>query len=937
MNNTEEQLQALLYQCEQALFTLYSGHDQTNRDTAHKWLLTTQKSHQAWQLCWRLMQTDKPPEIQFFGASMLYFKIAKNWGELQEEHYNDLRSELFKHIFTFSPGPRIVLTRLCVALGAFALNTMPEHWSNAISDIITTLQNARGSSQNGMWSMAMLEVLTVLPEEFHSGDFPPGRKLALRGELQNGVSQVLQVIQHNLLSSQPVQVRQQALKCMISWVQFGVTISDLADTLPLVFESIHNPELFDTSVDLIVEVATHPSGMRYPSYMWKFVSSVLTLGESLRTALQSGDVDTSRGLCRVMVSLAETHLKLLLSADSEEKELQGFTLVQLLLECTGAPGWYPVDEQCSEITFNFWYTLQDDISSEEPSAMEKHKAMYGPVLLSLCQVFMRKVQYPPENVWQGFSSDEKEQFRCYRQDIADTLMYVYCLLRGHCLQQLYHMLSELLAGETQPSWQSVDATLYLIQSVAEYVEPTEESFIPAILSLLPRLPSHSYVSQTALLMVGSYSEWLKCHPDHLRSVLPVLLGGLSQVHLASASTQALRGICEECVQDLEPGSLMEILTHCQTGLSGGVMKERERIRCVECIGHVLSVQDSASAVEQVKAVFTPYVEGLAQIVQQQPTAELKANLQFHLRLFVVLFKCLDPENENIGNKIHPAAVVLNDILPSLKSMAPWMQDNDVQQQFCLCLERAIGTIRDYMGGLVSGLSELVVGYFSVSPTSGILDIASTLIGMYGMVDEHYRTILLVFQRITTTTLQLLQSNLRDFPDILQSFMQFVCRGLKANPKLVFEGDGYHVNIFQCGLAALDVQESHTVRAACTFFSTFITACENEETAKRTLQEYGSYLVSQVIRGIAGGVPRQCTDYMAEILFALNRHNVTMLSRWMQEVMKVEGFPSNLVTVSQKEQFSSAVLRDRAHRRRVKESVTQFSLLCRGLYGTAYAS
>lgn len=30
--------------------------------------------------------------------------------------------------------------------------------------------------------------------------------------------------------------------------------------------------------------------------------------------------------------------------------------------------------------------IQDDISSEEPNAMEKHKAMYGPVFLSLCQV-----------------------------------------------------------------------------------------------------------------------------------------------------------------------------------------------------------------------------------------------------------------------------------------------------------------------------------------------------------------------------------------------------------------------------------------------------------------------------------------------------------------------------------------------------------------------
>lgn len=35
-----------------------------------------------------------------------------------------------------------------------------------------------------------------------------------------------------------------------------------------------------------------------------------------------------------------------------------------------------------------------------------------------------------------------------------------------------------------------------------------------------------------------------------------------------------------------------------------------------------------------------------------------------------------------------------------------------------------------------------------------------------------------------------------------SFIHFIQnifqQGLKANPKLVFEGDGYHVNIFQCG-------------------------------------------------------------------------------------------------------------------------------------------
>ena len=51
----------------QALFTLYSGQDRASRDTAHKWLLATQKSQHAWQLCWRLMQSDK---VRMFVANL---------------------------------------------------------------------------------------------------------------------------------------------------------------------------------------------------------------------------------------------------------------------------------------------------------------------------------------------------------------------------------------------------------------------------------------------------------------------------------------------------------------------------------------------------------------------------------------------------------------------------------------------------------------------------------------------------------------------------------------------------------------------------------------------------------------------------------------------------------------------------------------------------
>ena len=48
-----------------------------------------------------------------------------------------------------SPSPKAIKLKLVffMQLGAFALNTMPEHWDNAINDIITTLQTTAGCAE----------------------------------------------------------------------------------------------------------------------------------------------------------------------------------------------------------------------------------------------------------------------------------------------------------------------------------------------------------------------------------------------------------------------------------------------------------------------------------------------------------------------------------------------------------------------------------------------------------------------------------------------------------------------------------------------------------------------------------------------------------------------------------------------------------------------
>lgn len=48
--------------------------------------------------------------------------------------------------------------------------------------------------------------------------------------------------------------------------------------------------------------------------------------------------------------------------------------------------------------------------------------MFTPVYVTLVQILLRKVQYPADNVYNSMSVEEKEQFRCYRQDISDTVV-----------------------------------------------------------------------------------------------------------------------------------------------------------------------------------------------------------------------------------------------------------------------------------------------------------------------------------------------------------------------------------------------------------------------------------------------------------------------------------------------------------------------------------
>ena len=225
------------------------------------------------------------PEVQFFGASTLHTKISQHWADLPAQQHDGLRTQLLSHVLLFSSGPKMVLTRLCVALASLALNLVPQAWPQPVADLVRAFQpetdppEARGAGaasdpQEGPQDpqeppppharcLVLLELLTVLPEEFQSSRLVQARRAQLREALAGEWATVCPLLRQLLRSScSPGPVKQRVLRCLSGWTALGVELGESRGLLEDSFSALGDAELFDTAVETIVTVLSQPDAQR---------------------------------------------------------------------------------------------------------------------------------------------------------------------------------------------------------------------------------------------------------------------------------------------------------------------------------------------------------------------------------------------------------------------------------------------------------------------------------------------------------------------------------------------------------------------------------------------------------------------------------------------------------------------------------------------------
>ncbi|KAK3611733.1 hypothetical protein CHS0354_037313 [Potamilus streckersoni] len=924
----------------------------------HMWLTVAQVSPQAWTFSWDLLAPEKDVQVQFFGASCLLVKISKYWNEIPVDHYNALRTQLLEKIVHFAQGPKIVLTRLCIALSSLALNTMPDFWKDPVHSLINTFQQETSINLDStLRCTVLLELLTVLPEEFFSSNLAQNRRAQLRNELTKALPHILLLLENLMSPNSPAAVYDASLKCFSSWVQFGIVLNESESIILHVFASLQNPLLFDTAVDTLVNIFSHPDAQRFPYTIHKLMPVLLQLRDILNKAIEKFDMDTCQGVTQVVVAVAENHIKMLIDgtlSPEEEKKLQTLSFIELILSCTSVPGYFPMDEVCSNMTFTFWYILQDALLEQDKEKYYSLLPIFQPIYLKLIEHLLIKVQFPTDEVYDDWDDDEKEQFRCYRQDIGDTMMYAYGILKEPLLGYMYSALSGIINGskEVEIRWQLMEAIFFLFSSVAEGIDIEENLFLPSLLDLLPRVPFNNIkFLSTALYMIGSLGEWMNSHPECLAKVIPLILQGLRNSEVATAATLALKDITRENMDHIYP-YLQQILQASQSSLQSGVLKSREVVRLMSCIGQVLSILPFEEIMQNLSPILSPHLQELQQLVSEEPSPSVKAPLLLKLNMLSWLFATLDTERETRGNQENmvlekkqkprsqgpkPVFVLLQEIAPTLQTLVTkWISDPSVVEAVCELFKRTLQTLMDDFAPLAKDVSQLLSQMYQTVPHVSIVDLTKQLIIMFHADSRFAPVVQVLLGSVVSKTLQLFQSDVQMYTDVVEGFMTLMSQILKKTKHLILNGSFNLSEVFQAAVIGMSMAESHTVKASCLFLAELL-AQSSVPAVKEIVVANGQVLLDRILRSIGGEAPRMVTEHLADVLFVLSKHHSEYVRTWFHEFVEKEGYPSVRVTKTDKENFTKAILRERGNKRKLRELVKEFTLLCRGLLGTEYAA
>ncbi|KAG2210956.1 hypothetical protein INT47_000116, partial [Mucor saturninus] len=942
-------------------------------------LQSLQRQPYAWEIASQLLSLQSD-QCRFFGAHTFQVKISRDWETLPEDRIDWLRDELLSWLVRLCGGPIFVTTKLCLALIAFAFNTVPNQWPHFITATVDALKI--GSHAYGIPTdtihLTILEFFTLVPEEVSNANLMGGRKLQLIGELKDSIPLVLSTVSDLLFSTTTnTSIQQKALECLQSWIQYGFDLETAYPLLQKVMSLLGDEVLFEPAVEVLLESMQQSSWARYQTYRNELLACFTSEGmrEKFTLSISEEDEETGKMLAKLFTTFGETYTDYIVTqlADPNIK-----WLMTMIMQLTSYEGYFPVDQEVTEIPLNFWYVLQETLFDENILPLSTEKSAWsnecGQTALAmyreLVHVLIKNAKYPTDDVWQSWNKDVRDKFKIWRRDLGDTMINPYYVLRDEMLSILLdHSVYIINQWSSLPSAsQHLEATLFCLKSISEEISPTEDQHIARFFGqeVLGRLPKDSSIrlQNTVLLLMGSLSEWLKTHAQYLGSVMNYIAPCLSNPQLAPAASSAFADICDTCRESLVDE--LESLMHVYAAMTSSQIKANIMQKVVESVADVIQVLSPERAMGPLMSLTGDILQGVSKAllsVKEDPTTAREAIL-IQLQYLSACCRGIQSPNDDYQslmerNSVYDAyasgqlsamyATVegFNEITFAIRASclqiaSMWGADEQVMKALSHFLELGMRSTSPLLSLNFEDLVSLLETSYGIAPFSCWLDTASFMMTVYGGQADHVETLRDLLGVLTTKTLAFIHGAqaMEHYPDVVDSYFGLLSRAVRRCPMAFYQLPINMIStIFMFVIAGMGLQERLALKAALNFMADFVSQDyqENSDIAKivdTIMMNMGMQIMEQLLMGIGGRVPRSFSGPLVDVLYKITGKYIQPSRQWLHTLLATDGFPTSLASPNDKEIFLKGVLGTRSLKR-FKENANSFSIKCRGLGNTSF--
>ncbi|CRL02034.1 CLUMA_CG015289, isoform A [Clunio marinus] len=889
---------------EQAVNLFYKSQS-TDQAQLNDFLINQQRDPAAWSWLWSFLDFNKSVEVQFFGAVTLHQKLSKNWQEVPQSMHNELKEKILQKIVEFGgAGTKLVLNRLCMSLSAFIVHMLKE-WPSALNDVINMFQNQQLpnlSQHTQLW--ILFDVLSGVPDE-SCCIFTSIQRVQLKNEVYKNATIVLKTMENFInikcekhqLEDEDITSLQNVAKCATTWFKNG--------SIPL-----------DECMDNLNE-------------------------------------DIAFGIYSLFITSIECHSRTILAgicADSPEHHEIYIRVVNEILLCTDKPGIYPVEESCSTLAMGFWFMLQDEILSYD-NATEREQCIKAiePVYAHLVKILVRKSKLPDECNVGKWNSDDLETFRCYRQDIADTLLCCFDVLHVQILKLLSETLDEGIQAiqANHNNWPILEASIHGFCAISQQIESVEYPEIVKLMRVLNEIPYETLNEKllgTALETMGAYSEWVNDIPKYLPSAIELLVKGLDSP-MSSQATLGLKDLTGDChPQEMIPYA-EPLLDACQQSLLKGHLAHPESIRLMYSIGNVLSMISAEKIPNYLDNIISPCFKELQMFAEHQNSSDgARLRIMFCLNMISTLFSSLNVNKTkrlqpmNVENQPQPILLILQKTMPIFKQICDlYINDVVVIENLCKALQQALNNLMDDIKPILNDLCLLILSIFHNRCVPPAIDIAGSCILMF-FGDEVYKEPMkqLLLQIIIynfNVFEQTPPNKFSDISDLMESFYALNSRIVKKIPAAYTQENMDFIKLMEYALKGITLPETGVIKKSASFIATFIKESRNHVNMTNTILMKGEEIVRTVLLCIAGITPRVNVDVFGDVFIALNAKYPSEFLVWMK-ILETQSFPTSYTQHEEKITFMKNIIKEKVNKRLVNDHIKRFSARCRGLIETS---